>query len=130
MNAPIIELRPRSPERVAGSTLEGTVHLPDGWLLPGLSVTLTLTWSTEGKGERDVGEMHVRLNLPTDPSSAIPFSIRLPSQPWSYQGVLLKIHWAVIATVQVGAHSTRAIAPLVLTSPFLRPAGHPHRVAS
>lgn len=59
----------------------------------------SVLWYTEGKGEEDLCVHHFeRLDDATHCAEAIPsgrITVRLPSSPLSYEGVIVKIRWCV-----------------------------------
>lgn len=82
---------------VPGDTLRGTLHWtaeasPD-------AVELRLLWTTEGRGDRDVGVVQrLRIEAP-GPTGSSAFRFELPSGPWSCSGRLVSISWALEAVM-------------------------------
>ena len=105
---------------VGGSTLRGTVAIPADWCRAGVSLTLTLTWTTEGKGRRDSSYFdYVVWHPGPTPPATVPFAVILPAEPWSYEGQLIKIGWTLQATARYGDMTIGAELPLLIQSPFL-----------
>lgn len=70
-------------------------------------VEIRMGWHTEGKGDRD--EMTVDYDnaavgriAPDDPF-IYPFQFELPDMPWSYEGQLIRIVWAIHVKIDVDA---------------------------
>lgn len=67
-------------------------------------VLLTVSWRTEGRGDKDKGVAHRETlhegNLPTQPME-FDFSVPAPASPWSYAGTLLHIHWSVEVRIDI-----------------------------
>ena len=122
MRRDTLEIDTPSGELVAGSMLRGRVCVPPTWRRPYTAVTLVLRWTTEGKGDRDGG----RRTLPLfdagrgSPPEDLPFEVRLPTGPWSYDGTLLKIRW--VMRLEMSDRTTQSSVediPFVLLSPYL-----------
>lgn len=65
---------------------------------PVARVELSVLWYTDGKGDMDQGLIHhetLAVGETLTPDRAFPFQVRLPDQPWSYHGQLIKIRWVV-----------------------------------
>jgi len=78
---------------VPGQVVEGTL----GWRLDDApkSAVLRLFWYTEGKGTMDVGVVE-DLSLPTHlPEIRGTFRFSLPAAPYSFQGQLISLRWAI-----------------------------------
>lgn len=63
------------------------------------AVERSVLWYTEGKGEEDLG-VHVfeRIDDAAGLAAAVPeasFTVRLPTSPLSYEGVIVKVRWCV-----------------------------------
>src|SRR5262245_22535261 len=62
------------------------------------TLELSVLWFTEGKGDEDLGVIHFQ-EWPRgegfDRSRPHAFQALLPRTPLSYDGVIVKIHWAV-----------------------------------
>lgn len=128
MDSVTVELSAGSPEHTAGKPLGGTVHLPARWQQPGLSITATLRWWTEGKGEAERGELQFPIPVPTGlVPAAIPFELRLPAEPWSYEGRLIKIRWTLNVSLHLRRQTAATDLPLVIRSPFARTKQGPYR---
>lgn len=64
------------------------------------SLTVTLLWTTEGKGTEDVEVVdRVEVEHPSRRGSH-DFSFRLPDFPWSFSGTLISLVWAVEASLE------------------------------
>ncbi|MEM6780215.1 MAG: hypothetical protein AAF670_21360 [Planctomycetota bacterium] len=81
-------------------------------------VEVTVLWSTDGKGDEDIGVIHFQrydaenLNAPT-PDDRRMIQCRLPAAPLSYRGHLVQIDWCV--RIRVFAKDGREI---VTEQPF------------
>ncbi|MGD2057529.1 MAG: hypothetical protein PVF85_00475 [Anaerolineales bacterium] len=78
-----------------------------------------LHWRTEGRGdedkqvvaEQDLYQGELRAGLPRQ----FGFSLRLPDQPWSYAGQLVRIVWELEVTLDIAlARDPRASVPIVM----------------
>ncbi|MFW6060111.1 MAG: hypothetical protein ACODAQ_08005 [Phycisphaeraceae bacterium] len=83
-----------------GQMIEGLA----GWQVeePPERVTLYLFWHTTGKGDRDVGVID---KLEYENAVAVDaqiFSFKAPDGPYSYDGKLIAIHWALELVVEPG----------------------------
>ncbi|MCZ7648656.1 MAG: hypothetical protein M5U26_25925 [Planctomycetota bacterium] len=59
-------------------------------------------WFTEGKGDCDSGVHGSQASVEDgtlDAGRAFPFEVALPDEPWTYDGRLVKIRWAVRVNV-------------------------------
>jgi hypothetical protein len=87
-----------------GETLLGAVCLdPDLGIVD--SVEVRVCWRTEGKGNTDRGEVRREaLAVPVGGLSpqglTLGFSVRLPTGPLSYDGVIVKVRWSVEARLR------------------------------
>jgi hypothetical protein len=107
---------------VAGSLLRGRACVPPAWRRPFTAVSLVFVWATEGKGDRDSGRRTVPLFDAgrASPPDDLPFEVRLPTDPWSYDGTLLKIRWVMRLELSEGTtQSSLEDVPFVLLSPYL-----------
>jgi hypothetical protein len=115
---PIIQIADAT--QVAGSTMRGTVRLPAEWCRSGVSVSLRLTWATEGKGRHDGAQIDYQLwRVGQAPPVEVPFAVILPAEPWSYDGRLIKIGWTLEAIASHGEMAIRGAMPLRIDSPYL-----------
>lgn len=78
-------------------------ELPDGTT----SVELSVLWHTSGKGTEDLGVIHYQGwtaadDTLTDRPNPCSFAVTLPATPWTYDGVLVKIHWLARVRVRFG----------------------------
>jgi hypothetical protein len=109
-----------------GDELGGAFVLPGGPPADCESVELSVLWHTTGKGTEDLGVVHYRGWTAADGTlTELPnpgtFSVRLPNTPWSYDGTLVKVHWAARVRVRYGA-----TGEVVAEAPFvLAPRGRP-----
>src|SRR5688572_13012933 len=103
-----------------GDEGSGAFVLPGGPPADCESVELSVLWHTSGKGTEDLGVIHYQDWTAADATLAdLPnpgtFSVRLPNTPWSYDGTLVKIHWAARVRVRFGTSGeVVAEAPFVL----------------
>ncbi|MFO0551607.1 MAG: hypothetical protein U0271_24680 [Polyangiaceae bacterium] len=114
-------------EVVAGQPLRGSVELGPTQQLANTQVLAILRYRTEGRGDQEELDLPARVLVPVSTASlpaTVRFEIPTPTEPWSYEGVILKIHWFLEITV--GAE--RAEVAFHLASPFARrEVGGPHR---
>jgi hypothetical protein len=89
-------------DRVAlepGDRLRGSYHIAGADLSRLEKVEITVGWHTEGKGSGASGVEHRTVHLPVEGSlergGSGKISARLPASPLSYDGVLIKVRWAV-----------------------------------
>ncbi len=114
-----LELTLDATEFVAGGVLTGCVELATGADCASPDLELSLLWHTEGKGRRDEGRHTIALPIGPDVRGrVVPFSVTLPTQPWSYDGRLLKIRWEVWVQARGRALTHSVVLPLTLRSPF------------
>jgi hypothetical protein len=88
-----------------GETLSGVA----GWRLAEAprAAEVRLLWYTQGKGTRDVRVVETcHLDHPLA-QEARPFSIPLPTQPWSVDGRLVSLVWALELVVEPGSRNVR-----------------------
>jgi len=81
-----------------GDTLRGGWRLDATYALPVKKAELFVLWCTEGKGDTDESTVfhHVAVENGTlDSDRAFPFETQLPYGPWTYDGKIIKIRWAV-----------------------------------
>jgi hypothetical protein len=103
-----------------GDEVGGAFVLPGGPPPDCESVELSVLWHTSGKGTEDLGVVHYQGWTAADGTlSALPnpgtFAVRLPNTPWSYDGTLVKIHWAARVRMRYGTSGeVVAEAPFVL----------------
>lgn len=88
---------------------EDLIVLPGQHLRGGFRVTsadpvyvkkaeISVLWYTEGKGDEDMGVVFldsVAEGQQLDAQQAFPFDVTVPDHPWSYDGKIVKIRWAV-----------------------------------
>lgn len=90
---------------VPGQTIDGTV----GWdrESPPKKAMLRLFWYTEGRGTQDVGVLE-ELELPTDHKQLQgTFRFSLPASPYSFQGQLITLKWAIELVLNKGKEVER-----------------------
>ena len=85
------------------------------------SVEFSVLWFTSGKGTEDLGVVHYQRWATADGTlGELPnpgsFAVRLPNTPWSYDGTLVKIHWA--ARLRVAAAEAAEGLHYLLATPF------------
>ncbi|MCZ7635152.1 MAG: hypothetical protein M5U12_03280 [Verrucomicrobia bacterium] len=112
-----------------GATIIGAA----GWSLPTppRSAEVRLFWYTSGKGTRDVTVVaSVPFAQPTS-QEVQPFTLTLPTAPWSTDGRLVSVSWALELVVQPGERSVRrelVVSPdgriVALPEPVPEPTGH------
>jgi hypothetical protein len=84
---------------------EFVIDLPESKVAK--NVEFSILWHTEGKGNEDVGIHDVRVwttatGGPLGPQSRYRFETVLPTDPLSYEGVLIKIRWLVRVKAHLG----------------------------
>lgn len=80
----------------AGEEMVGQCVLPIDLRDEVESVEISVLWTTEGKGDEDQGvHQTISWRLEGGEPSERSFSLRLPSSPLSYDGVIVKIAWCV-----------------------------------
>jgi hypothetical protein len=90
----------------------------------GVIVTLRLGWTTAGKGDTDSAQLDYRVwSWGNAPPASLPFAIILPTEPWSYDGKLIKLGWTLEAIASHGTQVVRGAASLIIQSPFLHERG-------
>jgi hypothetical protein len=89
-------------DRVAfepGERIRGSYHIVTAELSRLEIVEITVGWHTEGKGMETTGVEHREIHRPgvssLDRNGSGKFSALLPASPLSYDGVLIKVCWAV-----------------------------------
>ena len=81
-----------------GDVLRGEFRLQSGAPLHLERAEVSVGWLTEGKGDTDECAVHdedVAVGTRLDLGNSFSFSARLPMEPWSYDGQIIKICWAV-----------------------------------
>jgi len=78
------------------------------WELPDIaSAELRLFWRTEGEGNED---LEVVATVPFDrpqPRDQRAFEVTLPDGPWSFNGLLIHLLWALELVTEPGEHAAR-----------------------
>ncbi|HBM86216.1 MAG TPA: hypothetical protein DD423_05460 [Opitutae bacterium] len=65
-------------------------------------IRLSLGWSTEGRGSRD-DKIEAELNWSTEATSGEEsFEFTLPASPYSFDGTLISLNWALTLSVKKG----------------------------
>jgi hypothetical protein len=86
-----------------GQNLRGGFRAASGDPVHARKAELSVLWYTEGKGTEDMGVVFhqtVAENRQLDAQDAFPFEVKMPDSPWSYDGKILKIRWAVRVRLQ------------------------------
>jgi hypothetical protein len=108
-----VELQQQPAAFAPGEPIRGSVRWSASH--PPRSVRVSLLWSTEGRGTRDVGVAHT-LNLENPQQNGErPIEFTAPAGPCSFTGELITLEWAVEAVIDPGELAGRAtlvIAPL------------------
>lgn len=88
-----------------GDTIAGIA----GWELDSLprSAEVCLLWHTSGKGNRDVGVVDRAMLMPTGPTDALPWRLRVPAGPYSFSGRLITLAWSIELVIEPGPHVHR-----------------------
>lgn len=93
------------PTLSGGSTLTGAVSISPEQPIKCKDVALKLGWHTEGKGDRDAMTYDTDIIHVTEISAEqpvlYPFRFELPAKPWSYNGEIIQIVWALNVEIDV-----------------------------
>ncbi len=68
-------------------------------------IIIKLLWYTTGKGVSDTYVIDEFRASRTDQSGEITFSFELPDAPWSFEGQLIQLHWAIEVIILPENHS-------------------------
>jgi hypothetical protein len=71
------------------------------------SVALSLTWHTEGKGDRDSSVVETVELSDVQQKQSVDLSITLPDGPYSFSGQLISLIWALEAVAHPSGASAR-----------------------
>ena len=109
-----------------GDEVGGAFVLPGGPPADAESVELSVLWHTSGKGTEDLGVVHYQGWTAADGTLAsLPnpgtFAVRLPNTPWSYDGTLVKVHWAARVRVRYGGSGEVVAEAAFVLAPRGRP---------
>ena len=88
-----------------GEDVEGAV-LWDGAEQPKLA-EVRLLWFTRGKGTEDVEVVATETFAAPEPGDTRTFKLRLPEAPYSFNGKLIALIWAVEFVLEPGNHAER-----------------------
>jgi hypothetical protein len=88
-----------------GGAMSGTVQVSSPDNINCKSVVMRLAWHTEGRGDRDSGEVaqvpiHTGALSANQPVSQN-FNLILPKQPWSFAGHYINIVWEIKVTIDI-----------------------------
>ncbi len=95
------------PQYAPASTMMGVVNIEVPKHMKVRGVDIELKWETQGKGDRD-GEtldrdrIEVSEITPEQPLQH-PFAFTVPVAPWSYEGQLIRVLWALRVQIDVDA---------------------------
>lgn len=89
-----------------GAKIEGIVEINPSSTIKCRAVEIRVGWHTEGRGTR--ADQYPYFNkvdtvneiLPEQPFVE-PFSLTIPSEPWSYSGQLVSVVWAVEVKIDI-----------------------------
>ncbi len=100
-----------------GETIEGVA----AWSLDEAprSIEARLFWFTEGKGTSDVAIVHTERFTAPQAQEARPFRFELPAAPWSVDGRLVSVKWAL--ELVVGSDADKVARWDLVVSPTGRP---------
>ncbi|MGD8848469.1 MAG: arrestin family protein [Anaerolineales bacterium] len=102
-----------------GDVVQGSVQITPDKDLNCRHIYARLQWRTEGRGdedkqvvaEQDLFQGELRGSMPRHHS----FLLRLPDQPWSYAGQLVRIVWEVEVTIDIAlARDPKVAIPIVM----------------
>ncbi len=107
-----------------GSEVSGRVH----WEIPEPlgELEIRLLWYTEGRGSRDVGVVERRVFETSAASGEVAFRLPVPEGPYSFQGRLVTLRWAVEAEALPGgpvAQESLVVAPTPVPVDLTVPVG-------
>jgi hypothetical protein len=100
-----IKLSSDTRDFLPGETLKGELH----WSFPERvqRIELRLFWVTSGRGVPETGVVEVLRFEPLAAQDARPFSFQLPPFPFSYEGRLMRLNWALEAICTPGNITAR-----------------------
>jgi hypothetical protein len=106
---------------IAGDLARGRLLLSPEVRVPGLSLTILFSYRVEGRGDPEEAEpaSYPVLRDAPSPPPEIPFSVGLPSKPWSYAGKLVKIRWMLRVKAEINGFAQYYDEPITLLSPFV-----------
>lgn len=88
-----------------GDMLEADIEVRSENTITCRDIVVAVGWHTEGKGDRNSGRSYVDPLGVTEIVPGIPithqFSCRLPNTPYSYEGELIRIVWALTVKVDI-----------------------------
>ncbi len=99
-NAFLIKLDSDSGVYQAGEMLSGTYQMTIEGPVDLQTLEVSIYWHTEGKGDEDLGVSFFHQEARDGAEGVVPqpdgvFTTRLPTNPLSYDGVLIKVLWSV-----------------------------------
>lgn len=88
-----------------GDTLEGDIQIETEKEINCRQVQVQVGWHTTGKGDINRGPADeitepIGTLIPGE-VTVIPFRVKIPSAPWSYQGEILQIVWGVNVKIEL-----------------------------
>lgn len=93
------------PAYQPGDLLEASLEIYGENPINCRDVEVSIGWHTEGKGDRNNGRAYLEPLGVTQIEPGIPVahnvSFRLPSTPWSYEGELIQVVWAVNVKIDI-----------------------------
>ncbi len=100
-----IRFRDSKTEYSPGETLEGVVE----WALDERpeQIDVCLLWYTEGRGTQDIGIVSREVLKNVQAGGERRFSFKLPLRPYSFEGMLISLSWAVEAVDPESEESVR-----------------------
>ena len=106
-----------------GETLSGLLRF-DGKLPVEYRIELSVLWHTEGRGNEDLGVILFQEwssgKQQLDFQKPLPFTVRLPRTPLTYDGELIQIRWLARVRVRWSPHGEMlSETPFRLESPRL-----------
>lgn len=113
------EYDPRARRFSPGEVVQGSVQITPEKEINCRHVYARLQWRTEGRGDEDkqvVAEQDLyQGRLPAGLPRHYSFHLRLPEQPWSYAGQLVRIVWEVEVSIDIAlARDPSAAVPIVM----------------
>jgi hypothetical protein len=99
-----VEINKRQMAFMPGDVLNATYRLISDDMPDIQGVELSVLWTTQGKGDTDMGIHFFERVTPDDgwdPAAVHRLSTRLPRSPLSFDGLIIKIGWCVRVRVLV-----------------------------
>ena len=99
-------------EYTPGEAIEGVVRWSDEKTPRGL--TVSLVYRTEGRGTQDSATVAEESLAPNGGPGEVPFSVKAPEAPYTFDGSLISLRWYVVA-----ASRQETVEATITVSPWL-----------